>query len=248
MSKTDAYNTPLFPDQFYHLISQGNNKQNIFYKEKNYAYFLLKYATYMTDYLDTCAYCLLPNHFHILVRIKSLKSILEVAVTDFPLISEATWKMWDIQISQFEFPAKQKIPLVTILQKANGIEERNKIASWTVSEKIRRWLMGYAKAINKQEDLAGSLFRKKFKRKHVTESAYLKYLVWYLHNNPVHHDIFHSLQNYPHSSYQTLISQHDTRLKKGEVLEWFGGLEGFIQYHKDQTLGYDGNDIKFWEE
>ena len=164
MSKTDDTTIPLEPGFYYHLFNRGNNKQNIFYKQKNYGYFLQKYADYMESYLDTLAYCLLPNHFHLLVKVKDLKTILKQAIEDFPLINEKTWQQWDIKVKGFEFPSKQKIELKAILKMDLPIEMRMKIGTWAVKEKIRRCLMGYAKGINKQEDLTGSLFQNKFNR------------------------------------------------------------------------------------
>lgn len=248
MSKTDNTTIPLEPGFYYHLFNRGNNKQRTFYKEKNYGYFLQKYAGYMEGYLDTFAYCLLPNHFHLLVRVKDLTTILAQAVVDFTLINEKTWQQWDLKVAGFEFPSKQKVALKAILKMDLPIEMPMRIGTWAVSEKARRWLMGYAKAINKQEDLTGSLFQKKFRRIQVTDMDYLKYLVWYVHNNPVHHNIFHSLQDYAHSSYKSFLSKQVTRLKRQEVLQWYGGLKAFIKFHKKMTLGYGDNDIKFWTE
>ncbi len=60
----------LEPGKFYHVYNRGNNRENLFYNNGNYEYFLRKYDNYLTDYIDTFAFCLLPNHFHLLVRIK----------------------------------------------------------------------------------------------------------------------------------------------------------------------------------
>jgi putative transposase len=55
---------------FYHIYNRGNNVDNLFYNPENYWYFLRKYDEYLSDYLETYAFCLLPNHFHLLVRVK----------------------------------------------------------------------------------------------------------------------------------------------------------------------------------
>ncbi|MEW5980590.1 MAG: transposase [Acidobacteriota bacterium] len=60
---------------YYHIYNRGNNRQNIFIEERNYRYFLQKYAQLVTPYADTFAYCLLRNHFHLLVRVKNLDEI-----------------------------------------------------------------------------------------------------------------------------------------------------------------------------
>ena len=56
--------------QYYHVYNRGNNSENIFVEEKNYNYFLEKLKKYILPIADVYAYCLLKNHFHIVLRIK----------------------------------------------------------------------------------------------------------------------------------------------------------------------------------
>lgn len=67
------YYSPLYQDCCYHIYNRGNNGENLFYKHENYIYFLSQYNEYLNEYLDTFAYCLLPNHFHLLVRVKNFE-------------------------------------------------------------------------------------------------------------------------------------------------------------------------------
>ena len=76
--KTDPYDT-LESNQFYHIYNRGINSCNVFYEEKNYLFFLQKYALYLSPYVDTYAYCLLKNHFHILIKVKD-KSTIETLI------------------------------------------------------------------------------------------------------------------------------------------------------------------------
>ena len=63
--------------QYYHIYNRGNNKENIFIEEKNYGYFLEKLKKYIVPIADIYAYCLLKNHFHIVLRIKDRADIPE---------------------------------------------------------------------------------------------------------------------------------------------------------------------------
>jgi len=54
----------------YHLFNRGNNKENIFIETKNYYYFLERFKKYILPIADVYSYCLLKNHFHLLLRIK----------------------------------------------------------------------------------------------------------------------------------------------------------------------------------
>ncbi|CAD0002892.1 transposase [Flavobacterium chungangense] len=56
--------------QYYHVYNRGNNNENIFVEEKNYNYFLEKVKKYILPIADVYGYCLLKNHFHIVLRIK----------------------------------------------------------------------------------------------------------------------------------------------------------------------------------
>jgi putative transposase len=61
----------LQPGLFYHIYNRGNNGENIFHEERNCRYFLELYAKHIHPVVDTYAYCLMPNHFHVLGRTKS---------------------------------------------------------------------------------------------------------------------------------------------------------------------------------
>ncbi len=61
---------PLVYNCYYHIYNRGNNRENLFKEERNYRHFLRLYAKHIEPVADTFAYCLLPNHFHLLVRVK----------------------------------------------------------------------------------------------------------------------------------------------------------------------------------
>jgi len=60
---------------YYHIYNRGVNRENIFREERNYAYFLKLYAQHIEPVADTYAYCLLRNHFHLLVRIRDKEAL-----------------------------------------------------------------------------------------------------------------------------------------------------------------------------
>ena len=71
----------LFPGFFYHIYNRGNNRENIFFEEKNYHYFLELWVKYVMPIAETYAYCLMKNHFHFLVRIRETIKTSEVSKT-----------------------------------------------------------------------------------------------------------------------------------------------------------------------
>jgi hypothetical protein len=71
--------SPLQPETYYHIYNRGINGEDIFKKEGNYDYFLLKYTQYINPIADTFAYCLLKNHFHLLIGTKSEEEIRSIS-------------------------------------------------------------------------------------------------------------------------------------------------------------------------
>ncbi len=61
---------PVIEGQYFHICNRGVNNEILFKEERNYHYFLQQYKLYCSDVLETLAYCLLKNHFHLLVYIK----------------------------------------------------------------------------------------------------------------------------------------------------------------------------------
>ncbi len=66
---------PLLPECSYHIYNHSNGSDLLFKEDKNYLFFLEKYKKYISPVADTFAYCLMPNHFHVLIRIKKEKEI-----------------------------------------------------------------------------------------------------------------------------------------------------------------------------
>lgn len=119
----------------YHIYNQGNNRQKIFFTRENYLFFLKKIKMHITPYTDVMAWCLMPNHFHLMVLVN--KTTIGVALSD----------------------ADDKIKVRrTFGSDADG---KNKIR--TFNDSIGIMLRSYTNAINKQEKRTGKLFREKTK-------------------------------------------------------------------------------------
>ena len=67
----------LQPGVYYHIYNRGNNRENLFLENRNYPYFLTLYEKHVEPIADTYAYCLMRNHFHLLVRIKETSQVLK---------------------------------------------------------------------------------------------------------------------------------------------------------------------------
>lgn len=60
---------PSYKDNYYHVYNRGNNKDLIFFEDKNYLYFLTKIEKAFSGKIELVAYCLMPNHYHLLVKV-----------------------------------------------------------------------------------------------------------------------------------------------------------------------------------
>jgi putative transposase len=103
----------------------------------------------------------------------------------------------------------------------------------------------YTKAFNERFDRHGSLFERPFKRKLIDNERYLRQLILYVHNNPVHHGFCSHTIEYPWSSYITCISQKKTKLKRETVVGWFQNIDNFISSHNQNV---NISDIDNWLE
>ncbi len=61
----------------YHVFNRAIGNEKLFVSEKDYLYFLQKLERFLLPWVNLLAYCLIPNHFHLLVNIKNMNEIPE---------------------------------------------------------------------------------------------------------------------------------------------------------------------------
>lgn len=63
-------------DYAYHITIRGNNKEDIFFKGQDYSYYITLISRYFAiNDVPLIAYCLMPNHVHILVEYNEYSKI-----------------------------------------------------------------------------------------------------------------------------------------------------------------------------
>jgi REP element-mobilizing transposase RayT len=193
---------PLDPTHYFHVYNRANGFEKLFVTPGNYYFFLSKYKLYVAPYVDTYCYCLMPNHVHFLLQVRSFEQISE----------------WIANSS-----SREKVKLLEKFQ--------NDPIKY-LSKQFSNLFSSYTQAFNKQQGRMGSLFMKNFNRKPITDELYLKKLVHYIHNNPVEAHLSSGPDGWIYSSYNAIVQQENRFVKGAAVISWFDDLDGFQAFHK----------------
>ena len=161
----------------------------------------------MSSVLDVYAWCLMNNHFHLMVRIKDLDDFNKLVQDKLTSLQELT--TLDANSSKPSEPDVFNI----------------------VSHSFQKMFQSYAMAFNKQENRVGSLFQSPLKRNLVSDMTYFTNLIYYIHANAQLHGFVDDFRKYAWSSYNRILSPNPSKLMKEEVLDWFGGRGQFEDYH-----------------
>ncbi len=203
------YLAALYADHTFHVYNRTNNRETLFRDDNDRLYFLKQYKIHVAPYVYTLNYCLLDNHFHLLIRVKSEVAILEL-VQD---------------IAKKELTAAHR--------KFLQMPEDNRSVHEVIERQFTRLFTSYAMYFNTKWKRSGNLFYRPFKRVAIKNEVHFTGLIYYIHSNPEKHKIFKDFTKYSWSSYQAFLSEKPTLLERAEVLAWFGGKEKFIAFHKE---------------
>ena len=200
---------PIEYGRYYHIYNRGNNYENIFSDDKDYLHFLKIYEIYIHSIADTFAWCMMKNHFHLLVRIKEEHEI--GFLNSGHAQSEETALKWETYFPEEPDEKFSKKPVPT--------------------QQFKHLFNAYSRWFNIKHKRRGSLFEKNFERKLIDNDTYLANLIVYIHNNPVKHGFVDHAMEYPWSSYQIIVSEKPTNLKRQEVVNYFDDLENLKYQH-----------------
>jgi putative transposase len=186
----------------YHIWTHANGNENLFRCDENFRYFLRRYQHYVHPVAETFAYCLMPNHLHLMIRVRKEDEILEFVRV----------KKDDINIT---------------LQGLKDLGGLGKV----ISRQFSNLFNSYTQAYNKMFDRKGSLFIPNFRRMLIDSGEYFVRLIAYIHNNPVHHGFVKTPNNWPFSSWHSYLLDKTTNISKQEALKWFGTKKNFSAIH-----------------
>jgi len=184
----------------FHIFNQGNNRHEIFYSDDNYNYFIHKMRTYLDPFGDIISYCLMPNHFHVQLKVNQI----EITKSDFKnhLVLHENQRR------------KEKYGDEALLIDV-GQEVVQNDSLITLNQAIGIMQASYSRALNKRYGWSGSRFRKHCKAKDgwiidkssiyynseiLTTSSYIPKCFNYIHENPVAAGLVDIAHTYPWSS------------------------------------------------
>ena len=182
--------------ELFHIYNRGNNRDRVFYSRRNYLFFIEKINTYISSYADIIAWCLMPNHFHLMVSVNEVELIPTTGLNQI----------------NFNNP--------TIVNKRVVVKKR------TLNQSIGIMLRSYTNAIQKQEGRTGALFQEESKAVILVDNisyipsyfpsafgtiitacqddykSYAEKYFNYIHQNPVSSHLVKKAEDWEFSSYR----------------------------------------------
>ena len=197
----------LQPNCSYHIFNHANGFENIFTVDDNYRFYLDKYQQYILPIAETYAYCLLPNHFHLVVRIRR-KEVIEEVYRNFKSTNFS------------KFPNLEKV------------EVTDNMIEYYISKQFANLFSCYTQSFNKVNKRRGSLFLKNFRREPIENKAYFLNAVIYTHRNPVHHAFCDRYTDWSYTSFCEIKERNSHMIEVDKLLRMFGGRDSFIDLHE----------------
>ena len=187
------------PENLYHIYNQGNNRQQLFFSRDNYLFFLNKIKKHILPHADILAWCLMPNHFHVMIYVYDVSP---------------THQMTESHQMSNDAPYQST-------HQMTESHQMSKIQSQALIQSIAVMLRSYTRAINLQENSTGSLFKAHTKAECITklqgitpsffgsqinvripEKEYPQVCFNYIHQNPVNAKLVKRPEDWEFSSYR----------------------------------------------
>ena len=242
---------PLQPAKCYHILNHANGFENIFRRDANFLYFLEKYRLYISPIAETYAYCLMPNHFHLVVRIRQRETIESLIRTNNnPSIKYNFSKVLSIakDFSKVATIDEEMCKGFNFGKVISEVSNFDKVISDIeiekyLSKQFANLFSSYTQSFNKVYHRMGSLFIKNFKRELISDKSYFLNAIVYTHRNPIHHRFRKKYENWEYSSYNDIVAGICDFIEISKLLAMTDGLESFKEMHRHSlnnfTSDYD---------
>ncbi len=191
---------------FYHMYNHGVHDIDLFREKFDFQYYLEKFKLYFSPYFEVYAYCLMPNHYHFIVRVREEEDIRK----EIANLIDSKAKTYFL---------KGEIPLDKLIE-----------------DQFRRMHSSYTLKMKRIYKNWGPLFLSKHKRVRIHFIEKILKQICYVHHNPIHHHFTNNYISWPYSSYHQLIHENNSLIETGKVFQLFGGKNDFIKSHENFRL------------
>ena len=219
----------LTPNQCYHIFNHANGFENIFIEYENYRFFLEKYQQYIIPVAETYAYCLMPNHFHLVVRIRKREQLEEIIRTKNIHATTNISNSTNFSKVSFDFG---KVGEVNKAGVVNNVRISDEDIEKFLSKQFSNLFSSYTQSFNRMYKRRGSLFIKNFKREIILDKEYFLNVIVYTHRNPIHHGFCSRYSDWSYTSYCEITAQNSEVVEVNKLLKVFGGKDLFGEVHQ----------------
>jgi putative transposase len=196
----------------YHVYNQGNNRQVIFFKRENFSFFLRKIKIFILPFADVLSWCLMPNHFHLMIYIRDteiplVKICPTVGVTSHPD------KLLTLN-SSIGIMLRSYTRAINKQEKRTGALFREETKAICLNEPMKNspgWYTSSGITLMNVE---------------IPEFQYPKTCFDYIHNNPVKSGLVSHPNDWEFSSFNEIIEMRNDSLINLEKVKEFGLLPG----------------------
>lgn len=204
-------------NNIYHVYNRGNNSQKIFLKKDNYIFFLQKIRIHLLPFADVLAWCLMPNHFHLMIYVNTVEIFRKEIQKENKDKFGVSWG----SIQRDKLTLNQSIAiLLRSYTRAINIQENRTGSLFQMKTK--------AKCLTDNSEITSSWFDTVFGtiiNIPDEEMTYPKRCFNYIHQNPVTGKLVHTAEDWEFSSYQDYSGKRKGKLINRKLAREFGLIE-----------------------
>lgn len=198
----------------YHIYNQGNDRVRIFFTRANYIFFLDKIKNHIQPYADVLAWCLMPNHFHLMVYVHTLEI--------------SSCKVLVDSLKSNPADLNDLLTHKTTINKSIGILESSYTRAINIQEDRSGSLFRihtHAECLTKIDLHTPPFFNTSdatLINQHFAEKEYPQVCFNYIHNNPVKSGLVKHPEDWEFSSYRDYCGLRNGQLINRKRAEEFG--------------------------
>ncbi len=185
--------------RFYHIYNRGKNSQKFFFNRDNYLFFLRKIRKHIFPFASIVSWCLMPNHFHLLVLV--LREEIEVE-NDYLIDKNCETINTQTLNQSLGILLSSYIRAIHNQEKITGSLFQKRTKAKLIFDEIKiepaYWNTTFGTQINIPEG-----------------KSYLETCIEYIHQNPVYSGLVKGAEDWEFSSFRDYIG-----LREGKLLDY----------------------------